>query len=121
MADCSYCGAKILWARQPNGVRVPLDPTAPTFEYNPTTRDCLLVGQQQEYYRPVMVSHFATCPKVTRAGQPPVSAADNTKQKQKKKAALKARQENKSAARKQMAAWDEPALPSSPRDRFMLR
>jgi len=71
MPNCSYCGTKILWGSTPDGKRVPLDPKAPVYHYDPAAKTAVIIPQL-DYYRPVMVNHFSTCPKITRRGQGPV-------------------------------------------------
>jgi len=71
MANCSYCGKKILWGVTVEGKRIPLDPTAPVYHYDPAAKTAVIIPQV-DYYRPVMVNHFSTCAKITRRGQGPV-------------------------------------------------
>lgn len=61
MAECRGCGKLIIWGIQENGVKVPLDPSAPVYvllEKQGPGRAQKIMRVPDEY----MVSHFKTCP-----------------------------------------------------------
>lgn len=65
---CTYCGVRIVWGETFDGKRIPLDPRAPVYQYA-AGRAALIPLEGPEHLRTVMVSHFATCPEVTRKGK----------------------------------------------------
>jgi hypothetical protein len=70
-AVCDYCGVRIVWGKDEHGVNIPLDPRAPVYQYaNGTATIIPLDGEGNDRVRTVMVSHYSTCSKVTRKGQP---------------------------------------------------
>jgi len=63
VARCKGCGAEILWARNENGKKIPLDAKAPVYVL--TIREDMGIEarcQRAEKGR-AFVSHFSTCPK----------------------------------------------------------
>jgi hypothetical protein len=55
---CKACGARLIFARTPEGELVPLDAQAPTWEIK---RDML--GAETAVRSDALVSHFNVCPK----------------------------------------------------------
>lgn len=55
MSKCKGCGKPITWGIDPEGKRIPLDPSAPVYAYASETQQCERTGL-------ALVSHFATCP-----------------------------------------------------------
>lgn len=58
---CKLCGRSILWATDPLGKAIPLDPTPPTYTTAPSADGGGLTARRADG---VFVSHFATCPGV---------------------------------------------------------
>ena len=61
---CKGCGKSVVWitARSADGtkdVKIPLDPSAPVYEYDPTN------PTTGERTKTAAVSHFKTCPKAS--------------------------------------------------------
>ena len=53
--NCRGCGKKIVWGETPEGKKIPLDPSPPTYYYDDDSGEC-------ERTHNIYVSHFATCP-----------------------------------------------------------
>lgn len=65
VSTCTGCGKEIIWivARSADGtkdVKIPLDPSAPVYEYDPVN------PTRGERTKTAAVSHFKTCPKASQ-------------------------------------------------------
>ena len=69
-ARCKHCGRSIVWAKNPaTGSVMPLDPDALTFRVWITPKgDAEYQTEDAEVDGGVMVTHFATCPFIIKAG-----------------------------------------------------
>lgn len=71
MSACRGCGKDVVWARLPDGGKIPLDPRPPVYEVSEVTEaDPNNPGQVVTVTTATrapgkMVSHFATCPKAS--------------------------------------------------------
>ena len=66
-ATCRGCGKPIVWAIDPDGKRIPLDPKPPVYRLWPSGCTVNSTDQDQcQRDRGAMVSHFATCPDANR-------------------------------------------------------
>ena len=54
---CRGCGKPIVWAKDPTGKAIPLDPRPPVYLVTSEDDEARCVRQPNS-----MVSHFATCP-----------------------------------------------------------
>lgn len=69
---CKGCGKPIVWAKLPDGTKVPLDPAPPTYQFcdapgtDPDGANAFRVNGKDYTRNPVFVSHFATCPKAAQ-------------------------------------------------------
>lgn len=60
---CKGCGRTIVWGITKEGIKIPLDPKPPVYEFEDVEPgDHHLVARNKL----AMVSHFATCPKASQ-------------------------------------------------------
>lgn len=64
-APCRGCGRPIVWAVDPLGRRIPLDPTPPVYHVQLEATDNPGSARASRSLT-AMVSHFATCPEASR-------------------------------------------------------
>jgi len=68
-SKCKGCGKKIVWAKDENGTKHPLDLVAPVYQITspelPENEDMPLCRRAQATY----VSHFATCSQANLFGK----------------------------------------------------
>lgn len=64
-SPCKGCGKPIVWARTPDGKRIPLDPRPPVYLWsaNETEDGYACFRADKTESTAYFVSHFATCPK----------------------------------------------------------
>ncbi len=74
IAQCRVCHREIVWAlNEGTGKKIPLDPVAPTFvaklkQEGKVTVAARKVDRTKDGAR-VLVSHFSTCPSMTKVGK----------------------------------------------------
>lgn len=74
ISQCRFCYREIVWAlNEGTGKRIPLDPVAPTFAAKRKQEGKVTIGAKKvdrtKDGARVLVSHFSTCPSMTKVGK----------------------------------------------------